>query len=1122
MEARRLGPYLIHRELGKGGMGTVYVATVEEPVAGLAQGAEVAVKLIHPELLSDASFFKRFLREVEIGKAVQHENVVRTWDAGTEQGDGVDLNYIVMELVEGQTLRDLLDELGKVPEDLCRHIGAEVCKALEAVHAAGIIHRDVKPENVLITKDQVLKLMDLGCARLQEEAVKLSQTGQFVGSLLYAAPEQFLGGGGQLDGRADMYALGLVLYELATGRHPFRDDDIALVLRRQIQEEPRRPGDVNPQLSAYFEELLLQLLAKDREERFSDAGALARVLEEGEGSEWWQRQSERIRSKTKRSLRRIRIPRETALHGREQSLAQLRARFERARQGQGQVAIVKGEAGVGKTRLVDEFITRLQQDEAEVDFLFGGRRAGDPPKPYPAFTEALQEHLGAGIGLPQRLKDVLKDHPTLAPGLAAPLPPDSAPGGQPPTGESLAEAFEQTMLGLAARRPCVCLVEDLHAASEEERALFARLALAASSVPLLLIGTARRGLDREWEGELGRHGHVGEISLARLSPEDLQRLLRDALGSERLAGDLAAEIALKSDGKPFVVFEILRSLRENQFLRQALDGSWVSTSVIRKIDVPASVRDLVRARIAVLEEEDRELLEAAACLGPSFDPTLAGEALGLRRIPTLKRYARLEDRTRLVRSAGNHYEFDQFQIPEILYAELDDERRRDLHAAIADALAEREEFDPDDADDEAICLLASHALRGGRIEEARDLFQRALNYLEGCYRNEAAVQMADWALALEGLLEGAARAEVLLRKAERLGTLGLRDAESAALVEAAGLAQESGEGLLRARTLRALGWHLLSRSRLDEARTRLEQALTFARDAGAEDEEARITGLLGNVAAMRGHHEDARGLFEKHLALARAAGDHAAESIATGNLGVTLQHLGRYEEAHERYVRQLTLARETGNRTSEGVALANLGLLQGMLGHAAEARKTLEEARTLLRTLGDVVPEGYALHRLGEVAAQAGDATQAEMLYEQALLLWREVDYPCGVVEGLIGLGRLLARQDRSQEAVRHLKEALSTARALDLPQVALAAAHLAALADGEVDAARDALREQSTRLRVDEAAEARFALWRATQDREHLEEARRLLALLRDHAPAESRQSLVENVPLHREIVAA
>lgn len=275
MQGTLLGGHRILSSLGSGGMGEVFLAECVESHAGLASGTRVALKVLHRHLLGQPGFFKRFMREADIGRQVRHENVVKTYDCdATLDAGGQQQNFLVMELVEGQTLRQLLHELERVPEALCRDVGREVAQGLAAIHAVGVLHRDIKPVNVLITAEHVVKVMDLGVARLHDEAVRLSQAGSFVGSLEYAAPEQFRTRDGEPDGRADLHALGLFLYELATGHHPHRGEDASRVLRSILDVEPRKVGELNPQLSPFFEGLVQTLVAKNPAGRLASADAL--------------------------------------------------------------------------------------------------------------------------------------------------------------------------------------------------------------------------------------------------------------------------------------------------------------------------------------------------------------------------------------------------------------------------------------------------------------------------------------------------------------------------------------------------------------------------------------------------------------------------------------------------------------------------------------------------------------------------------------------------------------------------------------------------------------------------------------------------------------------------------
>ena len=211
MIGQQLGAYTLQSELGSGGMGNVFLADGPD--------GRVAIKVVHPHLLETPGFFKRFMQEAELGKRVRHENVVRTFDVDALMLDGVSHHFMVMEYVQGKNLRDLLIELGTVPESLLREIALQTTAGLCAIHKQGIVHRDLKPENILITDEHEIRIMDLGVAKLQEATMAITKEGQFAGSLLYAAPEQFQRNE-EVGLAADLYSLGVLLYELATGETP--------------------------------------------------------------------------------------------------------------------------------------------------------------------------------------------------------------------------------------------------------------------------------------------------------------------------------------------------------------------------------------------------------------------------------------------------------------------------------------------------------------------------------------------------------------------------------------------------------------------------------------------------------------------------------------------------------------------------------------------------------------------------------------------------------------------------------------------------------------------------------------------------------------------------------------
>ncbi len=1192
----RVGRFRLLREIGAGGMGTVYLAQVldqrfdpEESVslrALLSPGMRVAVKVIHGHLVNSSVAFERFAREARIGRRVRHENVVRTYDAQTERVSGTGVHYIVMEFVEGQTLRTLLRQLTHLPEELCRHVGRELSKGLGAIHAAGAVHRDVKPENVLIVGDEIVKLMDLGAAHVMDELVRLSETGQFVGSVLYAAPEQFQGAGITVDLRADLYALGLLLYELATGVHPFQADDLRVAMRRQLEEQPKRLSRLNPQITPFFEEVVHRLLNKDPACRFQTAAELLEVLTLGEEGSWWRGRASEIRTRTRRPLRRVRVPRETRIHGRDDELTALRQLFDRVEQGDGQVVLVEGEAGVGKTRLVDEFVAQLVDEGRDVNFLFGAYPPGGAATASSAVSAAFRDHLGAE-NLDKTLETYLPSTPVLIPAFAALL------RGEPPppeherlTKDSLQTVFTQATRMLAAKRPTLILIDDLHFAPEEGLALFATLLLAVPASRVMLVGTFRPGrLPSDWIANVERGDHATRLPVGRLGPKFLARLLVEAFGSERLAKELAFGIAEKSDGNPFFVFEIVRGLREGGYLARRQDGTWARTRTIENIEIPSSVHDLVYARMAYVSDEDKELLDVAACCGYTFDAALVAEALEIPRVPVLRRLAFLEARHRLLRSTGAMFRFDHHQVQEILYDRLPEGLRCEYHAVLGEALLRRlEKGDGDCVDGQAAVALCRHLLLGDRSTQAMEFLDSALRHLEGSYRHAAAIELVDAALDAPGLVSGAARVDLLLRRVRRLSFLGRREQELDSLNEALTAADETADPVLRARTRGLLGWHHVSVSQYEEARGWLAASLELARASEDRREIAATTGSLGRVMAALGRYEDARDLHSEHLRIAEAIGydegramalgslghvawalgsyedarghfqrdlaisadipDRRGVGIATCNVGRVAEALGRFEEAVESFERSLIVASEIGYRQGEGVALSHLGRLYGVLGDTNHSRECLDSAGTVFREIGARYREGLAQFGQALLREQLGMTSDAIELHDQALALRRAIHDRAGVVESLVALGALHETAGRTQEARECLDEALVKALRIErADSVVLAAAHLAVLPpapaddgpaddgpaddgpadDGPTDElARSLLKEYGPRAHLRSVMEAHWLLYRATGSAEDRSRAITLLGQLRENAPARYQETMIDRVPLHAEIQGA
>src|SRR5579883_496423 len=261
--------YQLQDPIGRGGMATIYRGR------DMRMDRAVAIKVLREVYSTDPKFVTRFQREAKAASSLQHPNIVQVYDYGQSDGN----YFIVMELVEGTDLRRYLRSRGVLAIDRAIIIAHDVALGLGAAHRRGIVHRDVKPQNVLVGRDGSIKLTDFGIASVYKDinAERLTTTGMTLGTVQYYAPEQAQGE--IVSPAADVYALGIVMYEMLTGRTPFDGDTPVAVAMQHIQDAPQPPSQLNPNIPAPLEEIILRCLEKVPEMRYRDGSTLARALE---------------------------------------------------------------------------------------------------------------------------------------------------------------------------------------------------------------------------------------------------------------------------------------------------------------------------------------------------------------------------------------------------------------------------------------------------------------------------------------------------------------------------------------------------------------------------------------------------------------------------------------------------------------------------------------------------------------------------------------------------------------------------------------------------------------------------------------------------------------------------
>jgi tetratricopeptide (TPR) repeat protein len=1145
----RLGPFRVLRELGRGGMGVVYLAEDERPEA---RGAHVAVKVLHARLAARPEAVQAFLREAVLGRHVRHPHVVPVLDAGTCAVGGRSSVYVAMEFVDGIPLSRRLRESGPVPEPLCLRFARDVARALEALHARGIVHRDVKPSNILVAPSGGARLADLGVAMLRSELACVTDRPAFAGTLPYAAPEQVAGIA--LDGRADLHALGVTLHELAAGVACEGARDVSL-----------------GEHSRYFGELVRKLVAPRRDARFESAAALLDALE-GEGSRWWRRRCAAVRAGGSLAVVAGRRP----LHGREREIARLDAAFEATRGGEGGAVVVGGEAGIGKTRLLEEFLGRLaRRDEAFRLWRCAFPPVRDPREALPLERSARQAL--AGTELAEELRALLRP---------------------------AASAYVALAETLASDLPLVAVFEDLHYASADESAAVAAIAAAAAGKSLLVVASTRASAPV---------GFGERILLARLSQDITETIVREAMGA-RASADRVAKAAARSGGNPFFALA----------LAQEGDRGGAQRG---RATLPVAIRRVISERLDRLGA-DRELLEASACYGQRIEPGIVARALGLPAEEAAGRLARIAAEQGLLRRHDAGFVFDHHIVLEALLRGIPARRRRRHCAALATSLEDTLEGAP--CGDVAVALCRLY-LDARREADALRHLEQALDALAAGQAHRAALELCE--RVLKGRVDGPRRHDLLLRAAMHTQVLG-RDQDVAALLdEALRDATERGDEVARGRALlqsaerlaaighceHALpvlaearrivpgpqadfleGCALKSLGHPDEATARLKLAIERAHAIGDTRLEAKAMVSLADLdanrarvkEALRGHRAalslcraagdregEARALeglasahnaagemdlaleaSRGHLALARAAGSrrgeaHARQTIGicllmrgdfpgarrewersyalavetedlgsqaelTQNLGRLFVHEGRLAEAMDWAERSNSLLARVGSVRGRAVGLYVLGGIFSELGMGEEARARLEASLALTRRHGIRLGEAHALLALADAHALAGADDALLARYEEALAVRREAGAGVDVSAFLLGIGGLLIRRGELERARPYVEQAWS-ARS-DIQLEFLAVSHAALLPGADVPHAVERALELERHATVSNRMTCRFLLWQATGEIAHLIEAYRLLMHLREHAPPEARESILTGVPLHREIVAA
>ena len=785
------GRYTTTRLLGEGSSKRVFLAHDRR------LDRDVAIALIKTEGL-DATGRVRVQREARaMGRLGDHANVVTIHDVAEEDGGAL---YLVAEYMRGGDLEAHLGALPsrRLPVADALRIAGEVCDALAHAHASGVIHRDVKPGNIWLDADRVAKLGDFGLAHAVDRT-RLTGEGTLLGTAAYMSPEQALGRAP--DARSDLYSLGASVYEMLTGRPPFTAQDSVGVISQHLNTKPVKPSWHNAEILRGVDEWVLRLLAKDPDERPESAAAARRELDALRAS-----LEEAAQPHTPDESEAPPLGLSGEFVGRRAELAQLKGALESAFSGSSAVAMVVGEPGIGKTRLVSELSVYAKLRGARV--LMGRCFEGETSLPYRPFIEALRAYTEneSDESLAAHLEHGGAELIALLPELRERFP--DLPGLPSLEGEAgrmrLFEAVVAFLRQIAAGEPIGIVLEDLHWADRPSLLLMRHVARQLGDARLLMVGTYR---DVELErthplsdviADLRREVPYERVLLRGLSSPEIRSLL-EARSSQEPPEGFVHRIARETEGNPFFIEEVLRHLSEVGVIRRE-DGRWIGDPSLVEQSIPEGVREVIGRRLSRLSEGCNAMLQIASAMPAGFTfevlRALSGEGEdaildGLDEALAARVVAEQEDGARGV------YQFQHALIRQTLYAEINTPRRVRLHRRIGEALEEIYAAHPDPH----LAELAHHffqAAPGGDLEKARGYATRAATRAAEMHAYEESAGLFDRALELcelEESVDESERLDLLLAKAQAQLRGGDREAGRKTSEQAIELARALSDGV---------------------------------------------------------------------------------------------------------------------------------------------------------------------------------------------------------------------------------------------------------------------------------------------------------------------------------------
>ena len=927
--------YQIQAHLGTGGMGEVY------RVLDLEQDRVCALKILNT-MVDQKVVHRRFHREFQVLSRLQHPRLVRTYAWGFAE----DRPYFTMEYLPGKTLERIIADQARLGQFRASHffdLIQQIVEGLAYIHSQGAVHRDLKPSNIMVLETEEgieTTILDLGLAKFRHlHSVSITQTGTAIGTAEYMSPEQ--GKGLWVDHRSDLYALGVILYEMLTGVPPFSGQNPVSVIMKHIRESAPPMNEAHVEVPAQTQQIVLKLLAKEPVDRYQSAEELVQALN-GVASSRFVLPDDKQRDVHRKVMR-------SQFVGRESEMKTLRAMLRDVQAGKQRVVLISGEAGVGKSRLVEE----LLGDALIHDFLClksAGREEGG--QIYGALIDAFRQ---------VKTTDLVAELPD-------PVESDKF---------SVMERWLQLLKSLRQKQPIVLCLEDIQWLDELTLEFLQYVLRDPEPCPFLLCLTCqwsnRESIPNEVENFIHSNELAGatQIQVENLPREEMGYLAASMLGERSIPLDALQTLFRETGGLPLFVVEAVRTLVNANVVRQNAYGDWQWGEFLERL-LSDDISEVLYRRVAALSAVQHQVMEYACVFLNDFSfELLAAIWLGdeLELLDVLEDL--IEEGLLITYGDEERYRFSQGLYRRAIYDRMQDVRRRLLHREIGNALEkaeDAEELTEELADHFAAAEERDKAVKYTRLSGKKALEKHA--YRQALRRFEAVQQVDDAFESPEDAID------FLCDYADALSNCGQHNRALELLDEAKALLPDDRKDL-KARILWNEGGIHSVLQHGEIAEEYMLESLQLYCELGDFDGEIQALGGLAYLCDVSGRHKEAIAYMRREIEKRHVLEDPQKDAFIQGREGLVAL-VGFQFETAKRYLETVVKTfRQLGLEHHRTWALNFLPRIYFYLGDLHRAEAVCHEVSGEWQKRGVIHWEAANFLYLGELALERGNFAEA-------------------------------------------------------------------------------------------------------------------------------------------------